>query len=62
MTAGKKSEGEKDRILEEMLRSLKSIGQNVERIVDGVDIYSTHARREYDDEWKTEDLYDNGEY
>lgn len=47
--------------MEQMLRWLALIGQNVERVVDRVDLYSVGKSRRYDDEWSVEDVYDNGE-
>jgi len=58
----RKEEDEGEGILEQMLRSLKFLGQNVERIVDRVDLYGAGRNRQYDDEWTPDDLYDNGEY
>jgi len=45
-----------------MLQSLKTIGQNVERIVYRLDFYNNQAGQRNDDEWKPEDLYENEEY
>ena len=58
----RKEKDEEEGILEQMLRSLAAIGQNVERILDRVDLYSSGKNRRYDDEWTPDDLYDNGEY
>jgi len=55
-----RKEEEKEGILEQMLQSLRAIGQNVERVVYRLDFYNSRSGRE-DDEWKPDDLYDNGE-
>jgi len=57
-----RKEEEKEGILGKMLQSLKTIGQNVERIVDRLDLYNNRAGRRNDDEWTPEDLYEKGEY
>jgi len=61
MTPRKEEEDREEGILEQMLRWLALIGQNVERVVDRVDLYSVGKSRRYDDEWSVEDVYDNGE-
>jgi hypothetical protein len=62
MTPKNEQRDEKEGILEQMLRSLRSIGQNVERIVYWFDFYNTGAGRKNDDEWQPEDLCESGEY
>jgi hypothetical protein len=60
----RKEEHEEEGILEQMLQRLKAIGQNVERLVDRVDFYSSQAGRKNHDEWTADELYnnENGEY
>ena len=48
--------------MEQMLERLKTIGENVERIVYRLDFYNSPRGREDNDEWSAEDLYENGEY
>jgi hypothetical protein len=64
MTARKESPDEKEGILEQMLQSLRAIGQNVERVVYRLDFYKTGAGRREDDEWSLDELYnnENGDY
>jgi len=45
-----------------MLRRLKAIGTNVEEILDKVEAYASRPSNGYDDQWRVEDLYDNGDY
>jgi hypothetical protein len=45
MTPQKEHEDGKEGILEQMLQSLRAIGQNVERVVYRLDFYSTGAGR-----------------
>jgi hypothetical protein len=59
MTARKEHEDGKEGILEQMLQSLRAIGQNVKRTVYRLDFYSTGAGRRNDDEWSPEDIYNN---
>lgn len=62
MTAQKESPNEKEGILEQMLRSLRAIGTNVEEILDKVEGYANGPSNGYDDQWRVEDLYNNGDY
>jgi hypothetical protein len=64
MTPQKEHEDGKEGILEQMLRWLMSIGQNVERMVCRLDFYNTGAGRRNDDEWSPDELYnnENGDY
>jgi len=61
MTPRKEEEKEQG-ILEQMLRRLKAIGTNVEEILDKVEAYASRPSNGYDDQWRVEDLYDNGDY
>jgi hypothetical protein len=60
----RKEDHEEKGILEQMLRSLRDIRQNVERIVYRLDFYSTGVGQRNDDEWAPDGLYnnENGEY
>jgi len=63
MTSRRKSEDEKEGILEEMLRSLRTIGTNVEEILDkGECCHNNKGSGRYDNEWTPEELYNNGDY
>jgi len=62
MTPRKESSDEGEGILEQMLRRLKAIGTNVEEILDKVEAYASRPSNGYDDQWRVEDLYDNGDY
>jgi hypothetical protein len=57
-------EHEKEGILEQMLRRLALIGQNVERIMYRCGFYSTGEESKNDDEWSANELYsdENGDY
>lgn len=60
MTARKEHEDEEG-ILEQMLESLESIGQNVERIMYRSHFYNAGAGQgNDDDEWTPDDLYEKG--
>jgi hypothetical protein len=58
MTPRKEHEDGKEGILEQMLQSLRAIGQNVERIVYRLDFYNADTGRG-NDEWMPDELYDN---
>jgi len=46
-----------------MLRSLRTIGTNVEEILDkGECCHNNKGSGRYDNEWTPEELYNNGDY
>jgi hypothetical protein len=55
------SDEKKESILEEILRSVKSIGRNVEHILERFEEHAEDTNRGYD-EWREEDLYRNNDY
>ena len=64
MTPQKEQRDEKEGILEQMLQSLKAIGQDVQRTMYRCGLYSTGVERKNHDEWSPDELYnnENGEY
>jgi hypothetical protein len=57
----RKQEEKEEGILERMLESLESIGQDVERIMYRSHFYNS-PRGQDDDELTLDELYENGEY
>jgi hypothetical protein len=59
MTSRKEKDKEEG-ILEQMLENLKSMGQNVERIMYRYAFYNAGAEQKNHDDWTPDELYNNG--